>query len=593
LQLIKTVSAITGSLIINSALSAIVYAMRDDDEDESMDEKWLEHFHDNLFESLNPASYIPILRDIVSMARGFDVERTDMALYGDLMNAINGLGDDNRTAWEKVETVVGAVGNFLGIPLKNIIREGKGVFNTIARHLDNETGTKTGRHAAVGGAVDNAIKAVNPFYKKRSFNDGEQLLLAIQQGDEAHWTRVAERYDSLEDAVGALKTAIGSHYKDGSMTEADATDLLMTYGDMDEDEIYWKLQEWDHGKAKGNTENYSKFGALHQAIESGDGIEAEIDRYVEHGTEEATIRSDISRVYKKEYLAAAAEDRDAIRQKVTPAYAHTGMDEDEIESKFNDWDFEAEYGMTYSEYKAGYLDDSVSRFELEDAMKFYGMKNYQISETIRSMDKDKKFRNRFGMSLTEMKDAYDDGDVSRNQLINALVYNGMTQKEASQEVTQRDIRNRLGIDYSELDDAYKHGDISRQTLYDSMIKNGATTHEADEAIRGYDWLKKNVKNYPDLTISDGKKFAVSLGDNAEGYTLEDYGVSIDSYISYKQKLPECQGVDANGDGKTDSGTKRNAIFRMIDSLPISDTAKDGLALISYSMNSIKKNAPWH
>ena len=590
-QLIKTVSAITGSLIINSALSAIVYAMRDDDEDESMGEKWLEHFHDNLFESLHPASYIPILRDIVSKAKGFDVERADMALYGDLLNAINGLNDDNRTAWEKVETVVGAVGNFLGIPLKNIIRDGKGVFNLVARHLDNETGTSTGRHAAVGGAVDNAIKAVNPFYKKRSFNDGEQLLLAIQRGDEAHWTRVAERFDSLEDAVGALKTAIGTHYKDGSMTESEATDLLMTYGDMDEGEIYWKLKEWDHGKAKGNTENYSKFGALHQAIESGDGIEAEIDRYVEHGTDKSDIRSDISRLYKKEYLAAAAEDREAIRQKVTPAYAHTDMDEDEIEAKFNDWDFEAKYGMSYSEYKAGYLDDSVSRFELEDAMKFYGLKNYQISKDIRQMDEDKKLRDRFGMSLTEMKDAYDDGDVSRNQLINALVYNGMTQKEASQEVTQRDIRNRLGVDYSELDDAYRTNEISRQDYYNALVENGATGQEAEEAIRGYDWMKKN--RVSDLTITDAMRFTSKISDKDPNHTLEDYGVSVDSYKTYKRKAADCTGVDANGDGKIDSNSRAKQLFAMIDQLPISKEAKEGLALITNAKSTIKKYAPWH
>ena len=51
--------------------------------------------------------------------------------------------------------------------------------------------------------------------------------------------------------------------------------------------------------------------------------------------------------------------------------------------------------------------------------------------------------------------------------------------------------------------------------------------------------------------------------------------------------------DFNGDGKTDDGTKRDAIFRMIDSLPISSEAKDGLALIDYGMKSIRKNAPWH
>jgi hypothetical protein len=296
-------------------------------------------------------------------------------------------------------------------------------------------------------------------------------------------------------------------------------------------------------------------------------------------------------VYKKEYIAAAAEDREAIRKKVTPAYAHTGMDEDEIESKFNDWDFEAEYGMSYSEYKDGYLDDSVSRFELEDAMRFYGLKNYQISKDIRQMDEDKKLRDRFGMSLTEMKDAYDDGDVSRNQLINALVYNGMTQKEASQEVTQRDIRNRLGVDYSELDDAYRTNEISRQDYYNALVENGATAQEAEEEIRGYDWMKKN--RVSDLTITDAKRFTSKISDKDPNHTLEDYGVSVDSYKTYKRKAVDCTGVDANGDGKIDNNSRAKQLFAMIDQLPITDDAKTGLALITNAKSTIKKYAPWY
>ena len=68
---------------------------------------------------------------------------------------------------------------------------------------------------------------------------------------------------------------------------------------------------------------------------------------------------------------------------------------------------------------------------------------------------------------------------------------------------------------------------------------------------------------------------------------------IDAYMTYKERIKECIGVDRNGDGEIDSGTKRDEIFAMIDRLPISNTAKDGLALISYSLKSIKKNAPWH
>ena len=70
-------------------------------------------------------------------------------------------------------------------------------------------------------------------------------------------------------------------------------------------------------------------------------------------------------------------------------------------------------------------------------------------------------------------------------------------------------------------------------------------------------------------------------------------MTIDHYLKYAKLKPECKGVDADGDGKTDDGTLRDSIFRMIDSLPISNQEKDGLALISYGIKSIRRNAPWH
>ena len=305
------------------------------------------------------------------------------------------------------------------------------------------------------------------------------------------------------------------------------------------------------------------------------------------------FRSAITSKYKKQYMEADESERQKIRDKMLKVFQDTGMTESDVWDKFNDWDFIAEYGMSYSDMKAEYREGNVTESDLRKAMKFYGRKNFEIETDIRNLNEDIAFRNKYDMSLSEMKDAYDAGTVSKNTLIDALVFTGKTKAEAQKEVSQRDIGNRYGIDYMYLDDAYKHDDISRQTLYNAMIENGATKQEADDAILGYDWLKKNVKKYPDLTISDAKKFAVRLSSDQPDYTLTDFGVKIDDYIQYSKLRPDCKGVDANGDGKADSGTKRTAIFKMIDSLPISSDAKDGLALLDYGMKSIKRYAPWH
>ena len=582
-QAVKTTTSIVASLALNAALVSTVYAMRDDDEDKRYDEKWIENFYSNFFESLNPVGYIPYVRDIYNLfVKGYDVERADMELFGDLQNAIDGLDNDDLTAWEKTENVIGAMGNLLGIPLKNIIRDGKGVFKTIAIAMDAESKdpkTKTGRYMARRGL---------------DLNDGEEALLAIQRGDTEHIQRVFGRYESQEEAERVLQSAIREKYKNGDLTREEAEELLTTNFDReDEYEVYWLLEEMDYAKEHGSSDGYTKYGALYEAVESSGDYEGEIARLMEHGAEASTIRSQVTKKYHEAYLKGDESARKEIRDKLQPVLEAAGMDESDIEDKFSSWDFEAEYGMTYSEFKAEYREGNVTEAEMREAMKFNGMLNYEIEEGIMALNDDINFENRYGMSLSEMKDSYDDGNITKNQLIDALVFTGKTRSEATSEVTQRDISNRYGIDYMKLDDAYKYGDISRQTLYNSMIENGATKQEADDAILGYDWLKKNVKEYPDLTISVAKKFAVRISADQPDYTLTDFGVEVDDYIKYSKLRPDCKGVDRNGDGQADSGTKRDAIFRMIDSLPISSSAKDGLALIDYGMKSIRKNAPWH
>lgn len=594
-QAAKTVGAIVASMALNSALVSVVYAVRDDDEDKRYDEKWIESFYENFFNSLNPMGYIPFLRDIQNAFRGYDTERTDVTLFGDLMNAIDGLGNEDLSAWAKVEAILGSVGNIFGVPVKNILRDGRGIAKTIAIALDKESrdpATKTGRQMARMSGLQSAAKGINPFVNVDTYNNGEEMLLAIQKGDEDHIQRVFGRFENQQKAESALQSAIREKYVAGDLTEDEVNELLTNYFDREDDnEVYWIMDQWNYAKENGSADGYTKYGNLYQTIDSGD-YEAEINRLLEHGADASTIRSQISKKYRKEYLADETV-REEIRETLLPVYEATGMDEADIMDKFNDWDFEAEYGMTYSEFKSEYKAGNATEAEMRQAMKFNGMLNYEIEEDIRSLNKEKKFETKYGMSISEMRNAYDNGDISKNQLIEALVFNGATKTEAQDEVGQRDVSNKYGIDYMKLDDAYKYGDISRQTFYNSLLENGATKQEADEAILGYDWLKKNVKSHPELQISDARRFVLKVSDKMEERTLTDYGVSVDAYLEYKEKAKDCKGVDSDGDGYADPYTKAKQLFAMIDELPISDEAKDGLALVSNAKSTIKKYAPWH
>lgn len=581
---ITTLSAVAAAQILNSALAAVVYAMRDDDEDETYGEKYISALTSGLLNSVSLLSYVPLLRDVQSILQGYDVERMDMSLIADFGDACKGLWDEETSLEEKITRFFAVGFQVTGVPVKNIIRDMAALKNTVETLARTERGTATGRSIAVRENL--------PFAGR--YDDGEQMLLAIRKGDMAHLERVAARFENQQQAESALRTAIGNAYKNGDLTEDDVTEMLSTYTDMEGNDIYWKMDEWNYVRDTGDTDGYLKTGALQAAIESGEGIEEEIQRYKDHGMDDGDIRSNITRIYKKQYLEAAEEGREQIVAKVTPAYRAAGMDETDIAGTINGWDFEAKYGMSYGEFKGEYRDGLVTERDMRQAMMDYGLRNFEIEEDIRDLNEDIDFMGRFGMSLTDMKAGYDDGDVPRNNLISALEYTGMSHEDAVEEVSRRDISNRLGIDYMKLDDAYKWDDISRQTFYNAMVENGATREEADEAITGYDWLKKHRATHPELTISVAKKFTTRIhSDYAPDETLEDYGVSVDAYLEYAERRPQCKGIDADGDGYADSGTLRDDIFRMIDSLPISDRAKTGLALQSYSLKSIKKNAPWY
>lgn len=575
----RTIASIVAAQTLNAMLVSFVYAMRDDDEEERYDEKWIASFRENLLSSLNPMGYIPFLRDVQSIFQGYDVERADMSVISDFADAFKSLSDEEMGAWEKVEKFTGALFQIFGVPAKNVMRDVRGLWNTfrIAFNVDNDA-TSTGYYMALTG---------------KDLNDGEQLLLAIQRDDQEHIERVASRFESQQKAESALQSAIREEYLSGKITAEEAEELLTTNFDRDsEHDVYWIMDSWDYAKANGNAEGYAKFNNLRAAIDSGEGYEAEIDRHLQHGAEPSDVRSQISKAYRKQYLTATADEQAEIREKLLPVYEYTGLDEQEVMDKFNDWDFESRYGMTYSQYKAEYREGNVTESQLREAMDSYGLMNFEIEETVRDLNEEIAFHDRYGMSMTDMKDAYDKGEVSRSTLISALVYSGKTETEARKEVTQRDIENRLGIDYAKLDDAYKHGDISRQELYNAIKENGATTEEASEAIICYDWLKKNIKKHPDLAISDARRFVVRVSDKMEERTLTDFGVSIDIYKQYVVKAKDCPGVDADGDGNIDSYSRAKQLFAMIDKLPITSEAKDGLAYITNAKSTIKKYAPW-
>lgn len=193
----KAIGSVVASMILNSILVSFVYAGRDDDEDKTYVEKYIGTLTEELLDSLNPLTLIPFVKDIVSIVQGYDVERSDMAVITDIINAWNNLDSDNRSVYRKVEDFAGAIAAIFGLPVKNIMRDARAMYNTVNSFINGEKTTGAGIKNAIGEAVTGKEKS-----------NGQQLYEAIVSGDAVQIERVKSGFKDQKAIDSAIRKAL-------------------------------------------------------------------------------------------------------------------------------------------------------------------------------------------------------------------------------------------------------------------------------------------------------------------------------------------------------------------------------------------------
>lgn len=211
-----SVGAVTASVILNSILVSIVYAARDDDEDETYLEKYIGSMTSEVIDGLNPVTYIPFIKDIWSIAQGYDVERLDMSVASDLWKSVEGLFSDSKTPLQKVESFSGTVAALFGLPVKNILRDARGLFNVVKTATSGIRTNAYGIGKSVKGAIADAIPLGDKFIDTDS--KSEELYKAVISGNEERIKRAKAQYKD-EDAVNtALRKELRN--QDSRISEA-------------------------------------------------------------------------------------------------------------------------------------------------------------------------------------------------------------------------------------------------------------------------------------------------------------------------------------------------------------------------------------
>jgi hypothetical protein len=208
--LASTIGAVSASIILNSILVSLVYAARDDDEDETYPEKYLESLTAEFIDGFNPITYLPFAKDIWSIAQGYDVERSDMSIWSKLVESIESLFSETKSGWEKTEEVIGAISSLFGLPFKNLLRDARGIYN-LASTLSSGTET-TGQ--GISDAIEDSVKSSVPLWKRieklvgADETKSDKLYEAIMSGDQTHINRVKSQYATEQALTSAIRTAL-------------------------------------------------------------------------------------------------------------------------------------------------------------------------------------------------------------------------------------------------------------------------------------------------------------------------------------------------------------------------------------------------
>lgn len=310
--------------------------------------------------------------------------------------------------------------------------------------------------------------------------------------------------------------------------------------------------------------------------------EIDIDEYTRFITESGLFDEDKQKSRINDLARDAVQDDDMSEDEAIDYMTSTGFwDEDKAWKKVREWQAKAEHAddedYSWNQYEDLYAAIDANK-DISAAVK--ELTNHGVDE--KNVTKAAKDR---------LVERYEQGLINETQLRNQLSrYCKIIGETADKLVRNANVRRATGYSWDDLDNAYRDGMVTAAAAKQALTKYGGLTGtEASARIRYWDFRK----TYPDSTMQqetvDKYYDSVIAGT---GTTLQKSGLSLENYVKYYAQASKATGTDLDGDGKTDSGSKKAAVMKIIDSLPITSSQKDALYYFNgWSAKTINE-APW-
>lgn len=340
-KILRATSVWVVSTAFNAMLKSLVSAIRrKDDEERTYIEKYIAELWGNFSGDMDPISLIPLGRDIASLLEGYDVERADMAIIAQIVDAWDILWNENKTFKEKIQAVTWAAGNAVGVPAKNIWRDTEALLIEFMKNPDRGTDWQYVKYSVLDETP--AILGKIEIWDDKAAAYYERMALALNAGDMAKYEELKGYMEGPEqkkpDSVKkGVKSAVKDLLLDGEMTRDDAEEILMEQYEMTETKAYYQVEEWIQTEAD---ESWTQYGEFLDAVASGKNLPAVIKEYMSHGISKSTLSSQITTEYKKQYIALYKTDRAKaanMKAMLLTAYAALGYDRKEKSKQIDDW----------------------------------------------------------------------------------------------------------------------------------------------------------------------------------------------------------------------------------------------------------------
>ena len=337
--------AVTG--VITALAASVMDAVRDDDDDKGIKEKYLSALGANIADNLNVVNLIPIAKDVVSMFGGNSAARMDMQGLQYLVYACNEMkkfveGDSKYTTTGIMYKWISPLARMTGIPVANLLRDAGSVVDTA---LDI-TGVNAGDYWKTKRIYDMSSSDNVTMYTKKALKAyregkkelGDRILSDLIEAGQSDKTvnsgvkRGLKNDPVIQEAAEAMMNWDLETYEEKVEEVADrgidkklivkAVDMVINKKKKDAGE---EEESTEKDASEPEEKEEKKETPLYEASDANDALNAGeydkankiLDKVVESKMAEgkkkkeaiSSVKSSFSSKYRKRYIAAGADER--------------------------------------------------------------------------------------------------------------------------------------------------------------------------------------------------------------------------------------------------------------------------------------------